>query len=93
MNFAQKGIYKIRAACLDDVEQLVTTQLCLQKHMLDKNQLLWQINNKHLTRLTKYYRDLITDKNSRLVVLEDTDSGKIIGTGLGNKAVARIPIL
>ncbi|MCK5564139.1 MAG: GNAT family N-acetyltransferase, partial [Planctomycetes bacterium] len=70
-------------ACLDDVSQLVKTQLCLQKHMLDKNQLLWQINNKHLERLTKYYHDLITDSNSRMVVLEDTDSGQLIGTGLG----------
>ena len=67
---------------MTDVPEVARAQLDLQKEELDIHSGLFRITSKRISRTQDYYQKLIDDPESKLVVVEDTTAGKIVGIGL-----------
>jgi len=79
--------YEVRAAVVDDIEDLVRMRLSLQGHIQSKNTDLWGISRKRISRLNGFYRLEIENADSRVLVVEDLKAGGIVGMAMGKKLV------
>ena len=77
--------YQIRDAIHEDVDKLVKMRLSLQNHMSENNSFLWQMSQKLISEQPDFYRDMIKDKDAKLIVIQDKKTESIIGMGLGRK--------
>jgi ribosomal protein S18 acetylase RimI-like enzyme len=82
MKLAQKTRFHVRAAVMSDIPQLARIQFKEQKEILQYVGMT-QVSMKELTKTRDFYRVRIEDKEAKLVVAEDKESGTIVGMGLG----------
>ena len=75
--------FLIRSATEKDIHTIVAMRLRLQEHMVTINRNLWQMSEKSIATLPSFYRSALEDKRCHLVVVEDKQSGVILGMGLG----------
>jgi RimJ/RimL family protein N-acetyltransferase len=75
--------YRVRDAIVQDVDEIVRMRLSLQDHLCESNPRIWTLSQKSIAERSEFYRKRITDSDSKLVVVEDTEKEKIVGTGLG----------
>jgi len=75
--------FVFRTATLDDLHKVVRMRISLQKHMSERNPNLWQMSEKKVSDLPTFYRTAIDDPQSLLLVVQDEESSKVIGMGLG----------
>ena len=77
--------YQIRDAIHEDVDKLLEMRLSLQNHMSESNSFLWQMSQKSISEQPEFYRDMIKDKDAKLIVIQDNKTESVIGMGLGRK--------
>ena len=75
--------YEMRDAGMADVEQLVRMRLELETHLSEKNPYLWQFSAKKISGLPDSYRATIQNPSSKVLVVEDRQTGHIVGMGFG----------
>jgi hypothetical protein len=78
MKLAEKTRYQVRAAVVSDIPQLTRIQFEEQKEMLHHVGMT-PVSLKELTRTRDSYRVQIEDKEAKLVVAEDEESGMTVG--------------
>ena len=75
--------FSIQKATLGDIDHVVRMRLSLQQHMRKNNSRLWQMSKKKISSLPTFYRTAINDLNSRLLIVQEDESKRIVGMALG----------
>ena len=69
-----KDQFSIQIATLDDIGDVVRMRLLLQQHLHRSNPQLWQMSEDRISGLPAFYRSVIVDKYSRLLIVHDNES-------------------
>jgi ribosomal protein S18 acetylase RimI-like enzyme len=75
--------YLIRPAMEHEVDALARMRLALQAHMMKSNPNLFDLSRKKVSALTDNYLNELKKDTSRVLVVCDTDTDRIIGMGMG----------
>lgn len=75
--------YLIRPALEKEVDALARMRMALQVHMMKSNPNLFDLSKKRISALADNYLMELTKDTSRVLVVHDTKTNRIIGMGMG----------
>ena len=75
--------YQVRSATTHDIHELVRMQMSLQRFRSENNKDSIRLDNKRFSKVPDYYQVQIEERTSELAVVQDNESGGIVGMGLG----------
>jgi ribosomal protein S18 acetylase RimI-like enzyme len=75
--------YLIRPALEKEVDALARMRMALQAHMMKSNPNLFELSKKRISALADNYLKEFKKDTSRLLVVHDTKTNRIIGMGMG----------
>lgn len=79
--------YEVRTARVQDVPDLVAMRLKLEAHILKRNPNSWKKSEKNVAGMGDFFRRQIEAANAEVFVIQDRETGKTVGMGMGRKLV------
>jgi ribosomal protein S18 acetylase RimI-like enzyme len=79
--------YEVRAARVQDIPDLVAMRLKLEAHVLERNPVSWEMSAKKIAHMGDYFGREMEHPGSKVLVVQDQESGKVMGMGMGRKFV------
>ena len=74
----------IRPAVADDVTDLASMRLALQRHMRRRSSRLWNLSRKQSRGFPRFYRARLRSRSVHLLVVKDTRTGRAVGMAMGS---------
>ena len=81
--FIMDDRYLIRPALEKEVDALARMRMSLQAHMMKSNPNLFDLSKKRISALADNYLKEFKKDTSRVLVVHDTKTNRIIGMGMG----------